>query len=281
MHRLENSQRHYPSKLSQAQWDHIKKFIPSARHGGRPRTTNTREVVNAILYLVNTGCPWRYLPLEFPPWHTVYDYFRRWSVQGVWKAIHDSLVKWERRLNGKDPTPTYLIIDSQSVKASAGEQRGYDGFNRVRGRKRQIMVDTIGLIHALQVQSAEMSDTKGGVLVLDELAEATRKNLQVMNADMGYRGTFEDAVEARFGFLPLIKRRENTGQGRSKTALEKKHWRKQRPKVITPKRWVVERSLAWLGGYRRLSRDYEKTVQSSVGMIFLAMIQLLLRRCCI
>jgi len=137
--------------LSEAQWKSIRELIPSARSGGRPRTTDTRKVINAVLYVVNTGCAWRYLPKEYPPWKTVYDYFRSWIFAGVWKEMHELLKKRTRVLSGKEEDPSYLIIDSQSVRASSGEELGYDGFKRIRGRKRQILVDTIGMIHGVYI----------------------------------------------------------------------------------------------------------------------------------
>lgn len=123
----------YPSDLSEAQWESIREFVPSARSGGRPRGTNVREVINAILYLVNAGCAWRYLPKDFPPWKTVYHYYRSWTMNGVWRLIHDALVKSTRKRAGKNETPSYLIIDSQSVKANSGELLGYDGFKPYAG----------------------------------------------------------------------------------------------------------------------------------------------------
>jgi putative transposase len=279
MVRYIDQQKHYPCELNQTQWEYIKHFVPEARHGGRPRTTNIRDVINGILYVTNTGCAWRYLPKEFPPWKTVYDYFWRWSYQGVWRFIHDSLVKKARQSTGKNETPSYLIIDTQSVKASSGESRGYDGFKKVRGRKRHILVDTMGLIHAIHLHSADLSDTKEGMKVIEKLTSVEQNNLKIMNADMGYRGSFEFDFEMLYGFSPLILRRQNTGQGKKKSSLERKHWRKTREKIKTPKRWTVERTFAWFNGYRRLSRDYEKTAQSSTMMIYMAMTQLLLRRC--
>jgi putative transposase len=192
--------------------------------------------------------------------------------------VHEALRKCTRECAGKQEQPSYLIIDSQSVRASSGEALGYDGFKRVRGRKRQILVDTMGLIHAIHIHAANLSDPKEGAKIIDKIPSGTAQVLGVMNADMGYRGTFEDKFYDRFKFLPLIKRREKTGQGRKKTALEKKHWKRNREVVITPKRWIVERTFAWFNGYRRLARDYEKSISSSETMIYLAMSQLMLRR---
>lgn len=270
--------RHYPCDLSEAQWDTIKDLIPNARRGGRPRTTNTRMVINAILYLVNTGCAWRYLPAQFPPWKTVYHYYRVWVFNGTWRKIHEFLKKLLRRIQQRNEMPSYLIIDSQSIKAQRGEALAYDGFKKVRGRKRQILVDTMGFVHGVHIHAADLSDTKEGFGVFEKMSDLQRKHIQVLSADMGYRGTFENCFQQEFNFLPLIKRRENTGQGKRKTALEKKFWLRNREKIEQPKRWIVERTFAWFNGYRRLSRDYEKTLRSSETMIYIAMTQLMLRR---
>lgn len=278
MPQVKDRQRCYPSDLTDAQWDTIKKCIPRARPGGRPRKTNIRVIVCAILYLVNTGCPWRYLPKEYPPWKTVYHYYRVWMQGGVWRKIHDFLIKLLREAEGRDAMPSYLIIDSQTIKAQSGEALAYDGFKKVRGRKRQILVDTMGLVHGVHIHAADLSDTFEGRSLFKKIPLRLRKRIQVMNADMGYRGTFEKYFYQQFKFLPLIKRRENTGQGRKKGAIEKKHWLRNREKIKTPKRWIVERTFAWFNGYRRLSKDYEKTLASSETMIYLGMVQLMLRR---
>src|SRR5262249_2521446 len=140
---------------------------PKARTGGRPRTTDVREVLNAILYLTRSGCAWRYLPRDFPPWQTVYLYYVRWSAEGVLKGIHDYLVCCVRISENRSPVPSVLIVDSQSSKAQWGEQRGYDGFKKVRGRKRNIFVDTLGLIHSVQVDAAGAKDYISGIQMLD------------------------------------------------------------------------------------------------------------------
>ena len=266
--------RRYPSDLSEAQWENIKGLIPNARTGGRPRTTSIREVISGVLYIVNTGCSWRYLPSNFPPWKTVYHYYRIWIFQGIWRVIHETLKRLTRLDHGKNQEPSYLIIDSQSVRAQSGEALGVDGFKKVRGRKRQILVDTLGLIHGVHIHAANLSDPKEGIYLIEKIPAS----IKVLSADMGYRGSFEEYFYLRFGFLPLIQRRENTGQGKRKSALEKKNWKRTRPILKEPKRWIVERTFAWFNGYRRLSRDYEKTLPSSETMIYLAMTQLMLRR---
>ena len=274
MPQVTDRRRLYPSDLTEAQWNGIKQFVPDARRGGRPRITDVRMVINAILYLVNTGCAWRYLPHEFPPWKTIYHYYRSWIFNGIWRQIHEALKRLVRLSQGKNQNPSYLVIDSQTVRAQRGDELAYDGFKKIRGRKRQIVVDTLGLIHGVHIHAADLSDTKEGVKILDKLSTP----IQVLSADMGYRGTFEDHFYARFGFMPLIKRRENTGQGKRKSAIEKKFWLRNREKIEQPKRWIVERTFAWFNGYRRLSRDYESALNSSEAIIIIAMTQLMLRR---
>jgi len=275
---VKDRRRHYPSDLTDAQWELIKHLLPRARCGGRPRSTDIRQVVCGILYLVSTGGAWRYLPNDFPPWKTVYHYYRTWSFAGVWRLIHEELKRMSREAAGKRADPTYLIIDSQSVRAQSGEKLGYDGFKRVRGRKRQIVVDTLGFVHGVHIHRANLSDNKEAELLLEKLPQKLVGKIQVLSADLGYRGAFEEKCKIKFGFYPLIGRRENTGQGRRKTTQEKKEWARSRPLIEQPKRWIVERTFAWFNGYRRLNRDYEKSVLSSETMIYLGMTQLMMRR---
>lgn len=270
--------RQYPSDLSDQQWELIKDLIPRARTGGRPRTTDLRNVVNAVFFLNRSGCAWRYLPKTFPPWKTVYDYFYRWKIHGVWKEIHQTLVARVRVQAGRDEIPSCAIVDSQSVKSSQGEHRAYDGFKRIKGRKRHILVDTLGLIRALRVHAANRHDQKEAHYLLPQLPDSWKGRLESILADQNYRGSFEEYVRMQFGFYPDIKIRPNSGQGRKKTTAEKLEWKKTRPSLLFPKRWIVERTFAWLGNYRRLSRDYEVKVSSSESMIYIAMSQLMIQR---
>lgn len=252
----------YPSDLTDQQWDLIKDLIPRARTGGRPRTTRVRDVINGIFYLNRTGCPWRYLPKEFPPWQTLYDYFSQWVKSGIWKAISHALSYKARELAGKTLTPRMAIIDAQSVKAHFGEKRGFDGHKRVQGRKRNIIVDTLGLIWACEVHAAVDQDRHGGVSALKKIPKENLKTLEVMLADGGYKkGPFDVVVLYNYGLQLDAKTAKDCG-GSS----------------LKPKRWIVERTFAWFNHYRRLSRDYERKTSGSESMIYLAMTQLLLRR---
>jgi len=247
----------YLSDLTEHQWEIIKDMIPKARSGGRRRTTCMRSVLSAIFYVNRTGIPWRYLPRSFPPWKTVYDYFNRWRKMRVWQKINDDLVRWVRLASGRQEYPSCLIIDSQTAKAHYGGQRGWDGFKKMRGRKRQVLVDTLGLIHGIDVHAANEADTKAGFKVVDEF-EPKRK-VDLFLADKGYRGTFADRV-----FLKLNLWVQLTGAKEGDN--------------LKPKRWIVERTFAWFNHYRRLSRDYERTPENSKSMIYVTMIQLMLQK---
>jgi putative transposase len=260
----------YPSDLSDQQWDLIKAWIPTARTGGRPRNTDVRQVVNAIFYLNRTGCAWRYLPKSFPPWRTVYGYFIQWMVSGAWTTLHEILNSKTRVMASKNESPSVLIIDSQSTKAHYGEHRGYDGYKKVRGRKRHILVDTLGLIHALRIGPADNSDREEGTHLLLVNFKPKRK-LENLYADAGYSGSFEDRVYGRFEFWPIITKRN---QGNTK--IEKRT--SQPENNLKPYRWIVERTFAWFNHFKRLSRDYEKKSQVSETMIQTAMMQLMLKR---
>ena len=190
---------HYPSDLTDAQWEHIRHVLPKAKHGGRPRTTNIRRVVNAIFFLNRTGCAWRYLPTTFPPWKTVHHYFCTWQKLGIWKKLNDRLVRRVRAKFQKTPFPTCTIVDSQSVRASHGSDRGYDGFKRLRGRKRQILVDTLGLLHSVRVHAADRADTQEAHNLYDTCPKRKLRSLRIIYADLGYRGRFVEETNRILG----------------------------------------------------------------------------------
>jgi len=185
----------YPSDLSQKQWEIIAPLVPSARPGGRPRTADVRQVINAILYLVRSGCAWRMLPSDFPPWSTVHGYYRRFRLAGIWQEIHDSLREQVRVEAGREATPSAAIIDSQSVKTTEkGGVRGYDAGKKINGRKRHIVVDTIGLILAVVVHSAGIQERDGAKLVLSRVIGRFPRLLLIW-ADGGYAGKLVDWVK--------------------------------------------------------------------------------------
>jgi len=255
----------YSSDQTNGEWKHIKGLLPKAKTGGRHRTTNLREVVNAIFYLIRGGISWQNLPKDFPPYKTVYDYFRKWRLQGVWKAIHDRLRDKVRQLAGRKPQPTAGILDSQSVKAASirGIGRGYDAGKNVTGRKRHLLVDTLGLVLLVVVHSASIQDRDGARLVLQKLAHQFTR-LVLIWADGGYAGQLVSWVQQIRAYrrvrLEIVKRSDQ-----------------QKGFVVLPKRWIVERTFGWLGRYRRLARDYEHTTLSSQTMTYIASVRRMLK----
>jgi putative transposase len=254
----------YNTDLTDQQWCIISPLLPSNKGRGRPTELDLRLVLNAILYLVRTGCQWRNLPKDFFKWQSVYYYFRKWSKDGSWQAINETLRKMEREKRGRKPEPTGAIVDSQSVKTTeAGGERGYDGGKKVNGRKRHVVVDTVGNLLSVVVNAANSDDRTGAEDAFDKLSDDTIASLKKIWADGGYTGE---------NFLNLV---HETLQ----SALEIAH-RPPNTKgfVVVPVRWVVERTLAWLGRYRRLSKDYEHCTKSSEGMIYVASITTMLKR---
>ena len=251
-----------PSDVTDSQWDYIKELIPPAKTGGRPRSLDMRQVINAILYVTVSGIQWRMLPKEYPKWKSVYHYFRLWRKEGIWKRIHDTLRARERQRNGRHKHPTAGSLDSQSVKRSAiGGQHGYDAGKKIDGRKRHILVDTMGLLIAVVVTAASVSDPAGARLLLRTLDGAAKK-LRLIWVDGTYRGSLLDWVADRFRFRlsPVLRPAGDKGF------------------VLLPKRWAVERTFAWLVMHRRLSRDFETLPETSEAFIHVAMIRLMLRR---
>ena len=253
---------HYASDVSDKQWQLIKNQLPKRSKVGRPGN-DRREIVNAILYVVRTGCQWRMIPKEFPNWSTVYWNFWRWSRDGTWEKVHRSLREKTRKASGKKATPTTAIVDSQSVRtAEGGEERGFDAGKKVTGRKRHIAVDTLGLVLAISVHGADWQDYDGACLVMTRLKKGFRR-LKVIFADSAYaKNDLPTWIKNTFGWIVQTILRPIGAKGF----------------VVLPKRWIVERTFAWIGRYRRTSKDYEKTIKSSEAMIHLAMINLMSRR---
>ena len=221
-----------------------------------------REIVNAILYLVKTGCQWRMLPADFPQWPIVYYYFSKWKKDQIFEVIHESLVEKIRKANGRNEEPTVGIIDAQSVKSTlvSCQDKGFDAGKKVKGIKRHIIVDTLGLILSVVIQSASVQDRDGATEVINNWLESWKKVVKIF-ADGGYRGKLIATVKAKFKIdLEIVKRDEM-------------HTFK-----ILPKRWIVERTFSWIDTNSRNSKNYERLNQTSVTMVHLSAIRIMLNR---
>jgi putative transposase len=256
---MERRRRRYPSDLSKREWDIIKSLLPQKAAN---QQLDMRQIVNAIFYVLKSGCQWRMLPQEYPCWSSVYYHFAKWTKEGVLEAINTSLCKLDRRRRGRKETPSAALIDSQSVKtAKEAQEVGFDGGKGVKGHKRHLLSDTVGNMLNVVVSAANVSDIAGGKLVMAKIV-STFPGIEKIWADGGYRGSLIDWVRDTLGAILEIVKRDDGQKGFK----------------LLPKRWVVERTFAWLGNYRRLSKDYERLTSHSEGMIYLASIKTMLNR---
>ena len=262
---MTKSNQTYPTDLNDTEWAQIALYLPEPKPTGRPREIPWREIMNGIFYIVKNGCVWRALPHDLPAWQTVYYYFRLFGKNEMWEKLNRIIRERVRVKEGREPQASAMIIDSQSVKsAEGGEKIGFDGGKLVKGRKRNLITDTIGLVVLAKVTAANVQDVHAGKQTLAELKKRTKliTRLQKIFADGGYRGELVSWVqnELHAEMEIVLKLGEQKGF------------------QVLPKRWVIERTNAWITRNRRMARDYERLAESSETFIYILMIRLGLRR---
>ena len=262
---MTKSQEVYPTDLNDTEWAQLAPYLPKPSSTGAPRKHGWRKILNAMFYVMKNGCVWRALPHDFPCWQTVYHYFRLFRTTGVWERLNTEVREAVREKEGRQPQASAMIADSQSAKsAEGGEQRGFDGGKHISGRKRNLLVDTLGLVVLAKVTAANVQDVHAGKQLFSAIAQKPEllTRLKKIFADGGYRGDLVDWAQQNLHvILEIVLKLEG-----------------QKGFQVLPKRWVIERTFAWITRNRRLARDYERLAQSSEAFIYLAMIRLGLRR---
>jgi len=255
----------YPTDLNDTEWAQIAQYLPETKSIGRPRKYCWREIINGIFYMVKNGCVWRAIPKDLPPWCTLYGYFRQLQNTKLWEALNRVVREQVRQNADKEATASLMILDSQTARsAEGGEARGFDGFKRVIGRKRNLVVDSLGLLVLAKVTAANVQDVYAGKKVLQDLKQRPQllHRLQKIIADGGYRGDLETWVNQEMHVVLEIVLKLGDKKGFQ----------------VLPKRWVVERTNAWISRHRRIARDYERLVSTAEAFLYIAMLRLGLRR---
>ena len=267
----------YPSDLSDEEWAILGPLITPGKQAGHPQLFGLRRIVEAVFYLLRTGCQWRALPHEYPPWSTVFYHFAKWRRQGIWERINTALRERHSVLNGRKPQPTAAIIDSQSARTTeAGGPRGYDAAKKVSGRKRHILVDTEGSLLKARVHPADIHDRRGAELLLEGLSREFPR-IALLWADSAYQG-LKAWLAATLGWALTISKHWWTGLHGVWLAPGQQPPEIPRGFHVLKRRWVVERTLAWIGRNRRMSRDFERLIKTSEMLLYASMARVMLRR---